>query len=113
MATIKSKRTNRPRARKNIPLDEDIAVFCRVWLRYIESEDQNDLALVVLAQRVVTEKIRAYYRGNAAAAVYDLLEKLKKNKEAAADYDRRFIGKWSLPTLAKALPAYEQAGLVG
>jgi hypothetical protein len=96
---------------KNIPMNEDIAVFARCWLRYVASESQDDLALVVLAQRIIFEKAKVYYRGSRLVGLYTLVENLKKNPAGAKEFaDFTFRSKPS--RLAQVLPAYRDAGLI-
>jgi len=52
----------RPAVPVTIALADDFAVYARLCLRYQEERTQDVLALCVLAQRVVVEKAKQYYK---------------------------------------------------
>ena len=93
-----------------IPLDDDLGVYCRVLLRYQNNPTQVNLALMVLAQRVILEKAKSHYkRKGRLQYVTDLINQCNSDRSTAEYYARRMS---SGSAVARQFPIYVSAGLV-
>lgn len=93
-----------------IPLENDLAVFARCWLNFLSQQNQMNLALVVLAERVVVEKTKNYFKkAGKLERVAALIDQIKSEPEVARYYVRTQVVD---SPLANIYPQYVQAGLI-
>mgnify|MGYP001096702176 CR=1 FL=1 len=100
----------RPKQPVTIPLADDLAVYARLFLRYRREPTRDVLALCVLAQRVIVEKARSYYkRRGRMDEVANVLSRINSDPEYA-----RSLVTIQAPDcrLAVIYPKYLQAGLI-
>ena len=100
----------RKRVAVTVPLADDLAVYARLWLRYQDEQTTDVLALCVLAQRVVVEKGRAYYkRRGRTGELKAALDRINND----LDYARSIVGVQSKGCrLGILYPVYHAAGLL-
>jgi len=96
--------------RKKVPLIEDLAIYAQALFNYRRGQDPKDLQLAVLAQRIIIEKSKIYYRSaERIAGLYRQLQKIQDDPvycEAMAGA----VSKHS--ALAKVWPAYVEVGII-
>ena len=93
-----------------IPIDDDLAVYARAVEQYLTSKSVQNLAIVILAQRVLVERVKSQRKAARRAAVYAAIERINTD----ADYRSRIAATGDSKTaLAKLWPRYLQARLIG
>jgi hypothetical protein len=90
-----------------VHLDDDIAVFARSVLAYRKAPTQVNLALSVLAQRVLYERGRSLRRPNLTKRLHQTVESINESVDVA----REWAAKPPRGSLVRVYPLYAKAGL--
>lgn len=93
-----------------IPLEDDLRVFARAWLAYKAAPVQRNLAVAVLAERVLFERARRYKKRDKVAWLAARIAQVKSNPTIALGLAESQSGR---DAVAVRYPAYVVAGLLG
>ena len=92
----------------NLPLQADIGIYSRLWLQYLDLPDQKNMALMVLAERIIVERSRGKKRRGKLAEIDQVIRQIRADRSLAEAYSRMV----NIDLMAGRFPAYRRAGLI-
>lgn len=94
-----------------VPLSDDLAVYARSVVAFLSRRSVSHYAIVVLAQRVILERVKSQRKALRRAEIFQAIERINTDLNYRLEVAARLSGSPDC-ALAQQHPEYIRAGLL-